>query len=73
MRQALLFSVPRPDERLDLREGRFKKSRQVQTRIVGSSIKSVPLAPSMFNKGHLVFFFKEVSENRFLTYLSSNK
>lgn len=56
----------RPDERLDLREGRFKKSRQVQTRIVGSSIKSVPLAPSMFNKGHLVFFFKEVSENRFL-------
>ena len=56
----------RPDERLDLREGRFKKSRQVQTRVVGSSVKAVPLPPSICQKGTLAFFFKGVSENRFL-------
>ena len=61
----VVFTV-RPDYRLDLREGRFKKSRQVQTRVIGASIKSAPLPPSMCNKGHLAFFFKEVSENRFL-------
>ncbi len=61
-----IIFTERPDERLDLREGRFKKSRQVQTRVIGSSIKSVPLAPSVCQKGNLAFFFKGVSENRFL-------
>jgi hypothetical protein len=61
----VIFAI-RPDQRLDLREGRFKKSRQVQTRVVGTSIKDVPLPPSVCNKGHLAFFFKGVSENRYL-------
>ena len=56
----------RPDGRVDLREGRFERARRVQTRVVGTSLSHPPLPPSPCNKGHLVFFFKELSENRYL-------
>ena len=61
-----LILVERPDQRVELREGRFKKARQVQTRVVGSSLTSVPLAPSICQRGQLAFIFKAVSEDRFL-------
>lgn len=61
-----LIFVERPDQRIELREGRFKKARQVQTRVVGSSLHSVPLAPSVCLNGQMAFFFKGVSEGRSL-------
>ena len=63
---SFIMSSERPDGRIDLREGRFKRARQIQTRVIGSSLPATPLPATPFNKGHLAFLFKELSGERYL-------
>jgi hypothetical protein len=58
--------IKRPDDRVDLRESTFGKARSIYSRSIGSSCKSIPLAPTMCNQGQGLFFFKEVQEDQFL-------
>jgi hypothetical protein len=57
-----VYMSARPDGRFDMREGSFSKARGIQSRLLGSSVKGVPLAPICSHRSQRVFFFKEVSE-----------
>ncbi len=59
------FFVVRPDQRIELREGRFNKN-QIQSRLVGKSYDDVPMSGVDCEKGSMVFLIAYREEEGYL-------